>query len=638
MKRNKRGIVSIMLILCLLIPSLTIVDANTKISYSQKDNGGVVSIQGQANRPVSISIRGQSRYYYIDQGLTDDFGQVEFTVNLPKNQTYDCQVNIGGQIITREIIGDESNGGPEEQLPKEDRVGIYIEGYRGTILDKENIKIRQGESVLELTSRILRQENIAFEDRNGYIVSIDGQAEFDMGKDSGWMFTVNGTFLDVGAGSARLKDGDRIKWLYTHNLGEDVGNPWIPPVDASTEADRIIEANLDIVNNRGELFVDLDRLKLAINSLSGSSGSDDKIIINAQTSDHIGATKICLPKEALEEVVRETSASLIIQTPIASVTIGNPALASIVDQSRGNRISLLINRPDGEILDEIGENTIKNSQIFDICLMSDEENISTFDGETISISLPYILTDPDQADRVAVWHLNDDRQLNRVDSLYNLEKEVLIFETSHLSYYIVGIGMDKDDIGEVEGLMDNFTDVSENDWYYESVKFAVENRLFSGISDRQFNPNGPMTRAMLATVVYKMEGLPSGIYQNKFVDVEGDKWYTNAILWANAKGIARGYGHGRFGTNDPITREEVAVILYKYARFKGYDIENKVDLSTYDDFLDISPWAQEAMEWANANNIISGRSEKRLSPKDIATRAELTSILKKLMEGFIKED
>lgn len=179
-----------------------------------------------------------------------------------------------------------------------------------------------------------------------------------------------------------------------------------------------------------------------------------------------------------------------------------------------------------------------------------------------------------------------------------------------------------------------FSDVQDGDWFYEAVKYAVEKGLFAGTGETTFSPNQSMPRAMLATVLHRLEGEPAATGANNFTDVESGQWYTGAVTWANTQGIAAGYDGGLFGTNDSVTRQQLAVILYNYAGHKGYNITAAADLTAYTDAAQISAWAQEAMSWANAAGLIAGRSATTLAPEDTATRAEVAAILMRFVEGF----
>ncbi|MDO4540346.1 MAG: S-layer homology domain-containing protein, partial [Syntrophomonadaceae bacterium] len=182
------------------------------------------------------------------------------------------------------------------------------------------------------------------------------------------------------------------------------------------------------------------------------------------------------------------------------------------------------------------------------------------------------------------------------------------------------------------GFENPFTDVSENDWFFNDVMFVFANDLMTGVSDTLFDPYGTTTRAMAATTIWRMEGSPAPTGSNPFTDVANGEWYTDAILWAAESNIAGGYGGGLFGTNDPITREQLAAFFYHYAEYKGYDTDITGSLDRFTDKGDISDWAVEAMEWAVGCGLIEGKTGSILDPKGNATRAEFAAMLHRFIE------
>ena len=178
-----------------------------------------------------------------------------------------------------------------------------------------------------------------------------------------------------------------------------------------------------------------------------------------------------------------------------------------------------------------------------------------------------------------------------------------------------------------------FADVSENDWFYDDVVFAYANNLIKGTSDVTFSPNEPMTRAMFITVLWRICGEPEALGKsNPFSDVSENLWYTDAIIWAASENIVSGYGNGYFGPTDIMTREQMVLTLYNYAKFKKQNISLTNDLATYSDANQISGWALTAIQWAVAEEIIRGRTLTTIVPKGIVTRAEAT----KLLVNYIK--
>ena len=184
---------------------------------------------------------------------------------------------------------------------------------------------------------------------------------------------------------------------------------------------------------------------------------------------------------------------------------------------------------------------------------------------------------------------------------------------------------------------DTYSDVKSNDWYYEAVKYVYESNLMQG-TDKGFEPNDNMTRAMLITVLWRLEDEPVVDYNMNFDDVKSDDWNTEAVRWAASENIIFGIGNNLFGTNDEITREQLTTILYRYAHKKSIAKEADINSSInhYKDSVKVSAYAFSAMEWAVDFGLIKGKTEATICPSDSATRAETATILMRFCEGILK--
>lgn len=171
-----------------------------------------------------------------------------------------------------------------------------------------------------------------------------------------------------------------------------------------------------------------------------------------------------------------------------------------------------------------------------------------------------------------------------------------------------------------------FTDVSENAWYAESVEYVRENGLMNGITAETFEPEMHITRGMIVTIVYRMEGSPKTAESLKFSDVNEKSYYAEPIIWASENNIVNGYGDGTFLPDEKITREQFAAILYRYAKHKGLDVSKTEKLQSYSDSDSISEYAISAFSWANASKLITGMTTETLVPKGIATRAQAATV------------
>lgn len=183
---------------------------------------------------------------------------------------------------------------------------------------------------------------------------------------------------------------------------------------------------------------------------------------------------------------------------------------------------------------------------------------------------------------------------------------------------------------------EKFTDVDQDKWYHEGVDYAIKNGLMEGVGGNLFAPDATTTRAQLVTILYRLEGKPAVTKDIPFADVPAGQWYSNAINWAAANGIVDGYGNGKFGSDDTITREQMAAILYRYASYKGYSVSDLANLTGYTDAASVSEWASTAMRWAVAEGLIEGTSATTLSPSGDSTRAQVATILMRFCEGVVK--
>lgn len=179
-----------------------------------------------------------------------------------------------------------------------------------------------------------------------------------------------------------------------------------------------------------------------------------------------------------------------------------------------------------------------------------------------------------------------------------------------------------------------FTDVSTSDWFYSDVMFVYENGLFSGTDSRSFSPNASMTRAMLVTVLYRLEGEPASTGSSSFSDVCSGSYYEKAVAWAAANGIVTGTGSTSFSPDAKVTREQLAAILYRYAQYKKLDTDAGAKLDSFSDAGNVSGYASEALSWAVSEGLINGASG-RLMPKGDATRAQVAAILHRFVENVM---
>ena len=193
--------------------------------------------------------------------------------------------------------------------------------------------------------------------------------------------------------------------------------------------------------------------------------------------------------------------------------------------------------------------------------------------------------------------------------------------------------------GAIPGIIDaigdsmRFDDVSKGDWFYKDVEYVYNEGIMDGVSKREFAPNETLTRAMIVKILYRIEGEPAGYRTSDFGDVASGRWYTEAVAWAAEKEIVKGYGNGKFGPNDPVTREQLAAILYRYTQYKGWSTAAASgNLDGFKDAASVSSYAVDAMNWAVDEGLLKGANNK-LSPKSNATRAQVAAIIHRYLKG-----
>ena len=548
-------------------------------------------------------------------------------------------------------------------------------GYKGSEyvnwIKTKSYTMNKGDTMYDLFVKALADAGLAHKgaDRN-YVTSITAPlslggyelSEMTNGQRSGWMYTVGKTDAKEdqkhpsrGLLQYDLQDGDVVIWHYVNDYAYEVED-WFDDSEYPSQAtddtfySRWLEApdvtpTVDNAPKTGDNqpigAVTLTPKATAINGTAAASvsGSDmssaisdakknnsTAIIIEPAISGTAKKVSVELPKVSVSSIGSDTDADLKIETPVGNVTIPNDVLASVVSQANGDAISIMVESVEVKTLTAEQQELVGNGAVFDISIMSGDKPISSFGGKSITISLPYTLKAGETAEGVTVWYLSDDGKLELMACTYDKATGLATFATSHLSNYVVGY----------DAWQNPFTDVKTGDWFYDAVRYAVEKELFNGTSETTFAPNADMTRAMLVTVLHRLEGRPAVTGTNSFSDVKSGEWYTDAVIWATANGIVGGYGNDLFGTDDPITREQMATMLLRYAAYKKYDTAKANDLAGFTDSISIASYALDAMKWANAEGLITGRTATTLAPTGTATRAEVATILMRFAENMVK--
>ena len=267
---------------------------------------------------------------------------------------------------------------------------------------------------------------------------------------------------------------------------------------------------------------------------------------------------------------------------------------------------------------------IKKGELYNIAFTKNTQPVQPNGTVTVRIPIPdYFVTD-------ACTVFRQEKNGTWTPLKARLEGNYVTFETDHFSLYSV-VNKDK---GMTTYSKLPFSDVRIADWFYNDVKYVYEKGIMAGTAADVFAPNATTTRAMIVTILYRLEGSPAVTGTSAFVDVPAGQWYTDAVNWAAANQIVKGTSATTFAPNDSITREQMAAILYRYAQYKGYDVTKKADLSGYSDNGQVSAYAKDALAWANAAKLINGVTNTTLAPRGNATRAQIAVILVRYADGL----
>lgn len=418
---------------------------------------------------------------------------------------------------------------------------------------------------------------------------------------------------------------DRLTALGAFKSGNKP-SPILPSSEIPMEGGSVeLQPETVIIGNEGKAKISDADAKKALEDLKTQGGTE--LLIQPKLEKAVDKLTVEIPKSALKEVADDTKAVVTIKSNVGEITLSQEALKTIAKEA-GSNVSITAERLDNSKLSEENKALVGDNPVFDLSIGVDGKAVKDFKGN-VRISLPYTPKQGENVKKLTVYYIDDTGKATVMTGAYYDEKTgAIVFNTNHFSTF--AIVYDKNKM--------IFDDVKEEAWYFDAVNFAVNNNLFNGTSDTMFSPDAKMTRAMLVTVLYRMDQTAKAVESaaDSFADVKFGQWYTDAVIWADANGIATGIGNELFGTNNNVTREQLAAILYNYAEYKGYDVTKLAELNAFADVAAVKSWAQDAMKWANAEGLINGRTKDTLVPGGSATRAEVAAILQRFVENIAK--
>ena len=426
--------------------------------------------------------------------------------------------------------------------------------------------------------------------------------------------------------------------------GDEKKDPTDPPAPihngGSTSAITVpVSGNNNVVKADVTISGTTASMKEIKNSdLDKVTGGDSVEIDMSGLKKNIDTVKI--PTAAVKKIADKGGIS--VKLTAATVTFDKKAAQEISAQADGKTVQLIVDEIDEASLNTNQKETVRKLDtdlIIDVYLVSDGTRLCSgdkggFGSGHATVVLPYEIKNNRTSEDYSVYYLNDEGNLEKLNARYETRLGAFVFDVSHFSKYLIAYtektyaNCTKD----ADCPIDKFIDTKNDAWWHDGIHFCLENGLMVGVSDTQFAPAGTITRGMIVTMLWRLDGKKSPNYAMTFKDVPASQWYTEAVRWAAAEKIVSGYNAERFGADDAVTREQLATILCNYAKYKGQDCTvSRVSLD-YVDRADISSWANEAVKWCSLKGIVNGKDGKVFDPQGKATRAEAAAMMQRFCE------
>ena len=533
---------------------------------------------------------------------------------------YDDTIRVTMRLIGAEPAKQDVDLGASSYLP------AYV-----TWISTTSYTLSEGATVYDLFVKATAQAGIrSVGADNNYVETIFAPStlggyelsEFTNGRRSGWMYTINGSHPGFGLKEQKLRDGDVVIWHYVNDYSYEVAdwfsegqwqalgdgtyyNGWLKAPDyfggksGETKEEEKKEENarfengvviLEAKTESGTAFAKLD--KETVEKGLKLSKNKDELTVKVENKS---ASQIILSVDSdAAKAIADAKNALRVETDKGSVTLDSADVAALA--KNGQEVRIVVEDQSGGA--EKVTVTVGN-KVADITLHV--ELPAPKDGQVL------VLVNADGTEKV-------------------IKKSVV--ENGKACGEIPNGATVK-----VTANKKTFKDVKDSDWFASAVDFVSSHELFQGVGNDKFAPKSNMTRAMLVTVLYRLQDEPKA-GSTSFNDVPADTWYTEAVAWAAGEGIVLGNGDG-FAPNDNITREQIATILYRYMKYLGVDVSAKGDLNKFKDGKDVSSWAQDAMLWAEKVGLFQGDDQGNLNPRSNATRAEVATLMQRLIKLIV---
>lgn len=367
----------------------------------------------------------------------------------------------------------------------------------------------------------------------------------------------------------------------------------------------------------------LDKLK------SNGGGAVAEVKITADPGTSIAVAEFDLIVKDIRTIAAAKDVVLTVESSVVTTTLDSKALMAIAEgrqDAESVRIAAEIVDVSADELNAAQKAVTAGNKVVDLTVKVNGMNVSDFKGGKATVTVPY--TPPSgypsaDYDLLTAYYLAEDGRYTEMSGA-KYDSGKIKFITKHFSKFFF------------TEWINPFTDLSKADWYYKDVHYSYSYGVMIGESQAKFSGESALTRAQFVQILFNIEGKVkvSANPGTLFTDVPGNEWYSDAISWAGANGIVSGYGNGKFGPNDVLTREQLVTLLYNYANWKDYNTESIATLRQYKDYDSVSTWAYENVQWAVSHGLLSDVPDNRsLAPLSAASRGTAASVMHKFLES-----
>lgn len=375
-----------------------------------------------------------------------------------------------------------------------------------------------------------------------------------------------------------------------------------------------------VENGKVTAVVNTEQLKQAVTAVTAGSGGKTSLVLKVEGSQPAaGSTQLELPKEAAEALLTSGVSAVTVETSVGSLTFDKKSLEAIGKGLSGD-VSISIAAVSQSVLPAAAQAAVGSRPVFDFTVNAGGVNISDFGGGMVKVNIPYQPSANEDVNAIVIYYIADDGSLTLVpNAVYDAASGTVTFGVKHFSKY--GVGYRKVSFGDVSG------------WSEPYVTYLASRGVVSGVAEDRFAPKREVTRAEMAALLAKLEGIDTAGYKgSSFTDVAASAWHAPYIQWAMEAGIVSGSG-GKYRPADTITREELAVMIYRYAAYAGLELPAAgAQYASFADSSQISGWAADAVRALQQAGIISGTSGNRFNPQGTATREEAAKMIAVLLQ------